>query len=125
MKKPQRSIRLGRKIFRLTINPVILFHAESALIQNRRGASAPFSLPELVKKAGERFPGLPLSWAVEGYLHLLLAGAKDKLKPLHAAPLASLPPTFRRFQRLSPSQKIRTGERWKRELRTLRNLREG
>jgi hypothetical protein len=117
MKKPQRSIRVGRKVFRLTINPVILSQAESA--------SAPLRLSEIVIKAEERFPDLPLSWAVEGYIHLLLCGVKEKLEPYRTAPLALLPPAYRRFQRLSPSQKIRTGERWKKELRTLRNLHEG
>jgi len=128
MKKRQQSVRLSneaqtalhRTIVRLTINPALFAlsrdHVNWAGLETAEKRSA----SQLILEASRRFPNLPLSWAVEGYIALLAAGRPSALPPFTVAPDAALPKEVRRFQRLSPAEKIRLGERWKREIEILR-----
>jgi hypothetical protein len=132
MSKPQRSIRLsgearrivGREIVRVTLNPVLLSLSEP-YVGWSGGASAGERLTpsDLVLRARLRFPRLPLSWAVEGYIALLVSGAVEALAPFAVAPYDAVPESVRRFRALTPAEKIRLGERWRRELRAVREAR--
>jgi len=132
MRKPHRSIRLSgearsilkREVVRLTINPVLLALSRDLVDWSGREASGEKIRPsELVLRARERFPALALSWAVEGYIALLIGDVRTGLKPFSVEPYDALPESMRRFRALSPSEKIRVGERWKLELRLLRRAR--
>ena len=129
MKKRQQSVRLSkeaqaalrRTIVRLTINPALFALSRDYIDWAGWGKpSGKRSASQLILEACRRFPRLPLSWAVEGYIALLAADKAAALAPFAVAPDATLPKEIRRFQRLSPAEKIRLGERWKRELETLR-----
>lgn len=129
MKKPTLSIRLsgesrrllGREVVRLTVNPVLLSQSARFVDWSGRDA-APGKLRafELVARAHERFPEMPLSWAVEGYIALLIGGNPSRLQPFSVEPYRQLGENAVRFGDLSPAEKIRVGERWKRELEMLR-----
>lgn len=129
MKKIQRSIRLNekarkvlkRKIARLTLNPA-LFAISLDYVDwtGREKKSAKLRPSDLALVARERFPELPLSWAIEGYIALLTKGDRESLKPISVDPYKEVPETIQRFRSLSPLEKIRVGERWKRELEALR-----
>lgn len=132
MKKPQVSARLSgealrvlkRRVVRLTLNPALLALSNQCVDwSGREGYSGKLRPSELLLKAHARFPDLPLSWAVEGYIALLARGEPVSLEPLVAEPYPTLPESARRFRALSPSQKIRLGERWKREMQLLRRAR--
>lgn len=132
MRKPQLSVRLSgealrvlkRKVVRLTLNPALLaLSGQFVDWSGREGYSGKLRPSELLLKARERFPELPLSWAVEGYIALLARGEAVSLKPLAAEPYPTLPESARRFRALSSSQKICLGERWKQELKLLRRAR--
>lgn len=129
MKKPQISVRVAkehrarmkRTVARLTINPVILHLSEAYVDWSGQDPSrGRLSASELLVRAKERFPHLPLSWAVEGYIALLSSSKVARTGSSDIKPFPVLPEAVRRFRKLSPSEKIRTGERWKRELRRLR-----
>jgi hypothetical protein len=129
MKKRQQSVRLSkeaqaalhRTIVRLTINPALFALSRDYVDWGGRGKTfGKRSASQLVLEASRRFPKLPLSWAVEGYIALLAAGKISSLTPFAVAPYAALPKEVQRFQRLSPAEKIRLGERWKQELEALR-----
>jgi hypothetical protein len=49
---------------------------------------------------------------------------KTDLKIFSVKPYPVLPTHVKRFMALSPSEKIRLGERWKRELKVLGNMKE-
>ncbi|MEW6325797.1 MAG: hypothetical protein AB1515_10480 [Nitrospirota bacterium] len=129
MKKHQHSVRLsadartalGRTIVRLTLNPAI-FALSHRYVDWTARARRPGtrSASELILEASRRFPALPLSWAVEGYIALLSGGDTAALAPFAVQPDKRLSKELRRFARLSPAEKIRLGERWKRELERLR-----
>lgn len=129
MSKPQRSIRLsgearqvvGREMVRVTLNPVLLALSER-YVSWRGGPAAGERLTpsDLVLRARRRFPRLPLSWAVEGYIALLVSGMEECLAPFPVAPYDEVPESVRRFRTLTPAEKIRVGERWRRELHALR-----
>ena len=100
MRKSQRSVRLskeaqkilGRKVVRLTLNPVLLaLSHEHVDWSGRERESGKLRPSDIALKARERFPDLPLSWAVEGCLALLIAGDKGLLKPLTVVPYSMLP----------------------------------
>ena len=129
MKKAQRSVRLSseaqrvlnRKVARLTLNPAILALSSSTVDwSGRERESRKLSASDLILRAHKRFPKLPLSWAVEAYIALLASGELFVLEPFSVTPYSTLPTPVRRFSALSPSEKIRLGERWKRELEVLR-----
>jgi hypothetical protein len=129
MKKPQLSIRLsgeskrllGREVVRLTVNPVLLSQSVRFVDWSGREATGgKLRAFELVAKAHERFPELPLSWAVEGYLALLIGGNPSRLQPFSVEPYEKLGENALRFAGLPPAGKIRVGQRWKRELEILR-----
>lgn len=129
VKKRQQSVRLSkearaalhRTIVRLTLNPALFALSRNHVDWTGRGRrSGKRSASELILEAFRRFPTLPLSWAVEGYIALLAAGKPQAIAPFAVPPDRRLPEQVRRFQRLSPAEKIRLGERWKRELRLLR-----
>lgn len=128
MGKPQRSIRLdeetrkrfGKEIIRLTLNPVILALSDRVIDWGQISGTGKLKPVKLVSMARERFPHLPLSWAVEGAIVLLLAGQVSSTEAQAPKPLSSLPLSYRRFARLSPSEKIRQGSRWKSQLDALR-----
>ena len=128
MGKAQKSIRLkpeGRRILRrevvrLTLNPVIVSLSQRVVSWFGGDSDQRLHPSELVVRARERFPKLPLSWAVEGYLVLLLLGDEKALSPLRLEPLNELPPAVKRFQSLSLVEKTRVMERWKQTLRKLR-----
>jgi hypothetical protein len=129
IKKRQQSVRLskearealGRAIVRLTINPALFALSRRHVDWGGHGrGSGKRSASQLVLEASRRFPTLPLSWAVEGYIALLASGDASALAPFAVPTGHALPKEVRRFQRLSPLEKIRLGERWKRELELLR-----
>ncbi len=128
MKKRQQSVRLSkeaqaalnRTIVRLTINPALFALSRDHVDWAGRGPSGKRSASQVILEASRRFPNLPLSWAVEGYIALLAAGTVSALAPFAVAPDAALSKEVQRFQRLSPAEKIRLGERWKREIEILR-----
>ena len=129
MKKPQLSIRLsgeskrllGREVVRLTINPVLLsLSMRFVNWSGREATGGKLRAFELVIRAAERFPELPLSWAVEGYIALLIGGNPSRLRPFSVEPYQELEENVRRFRSLSPAEKIRVGQRWKRELELIR-----
>jgi len=129
MKKHQQSVRLskearaglGRTIVRLTLNPTLFALSRNHVDWTGRGRRAgKRSASELILEASRRFPAMPLSWAVEGYIALLAAGKASAITPFTVQSHETLPEEVRRFRRLSPAEKIRLGERWKRELRLLR-----
>lgn len=129
MKKRQQSVRLskearaglGRAIVRLTLNPALVALSRNHVDWTGRGRrTGKRSASELILEASRRFPALPLSWAVEGYIALLAAGKASAITPFAVQPHGKLPEEVRRFRRLPPAEKIRLGERWKRELRLLR-----
>ena len=129
MKKPQLSIRLsgeskrllGREVVRLTINPVLLsLSMRFVNWSGREATGGKLRAFELVIRAAERFPELPLSWAVEGYIALLIGGNPSRLRPFSVEPNQELEENVRRFRSLSPAEKIRVGQRWKRELELIR-----
>lgn len=129
VKKPQLSIRLsgesrhllGREVVRLTINPVLLsLSIRFVDWSGREAAGGKLRAFELVARAHERFPELPLSWAVEGYIALLIGGNPSRLQPFSVEPYQQLEENVLRFEELSPAEKIRVGQRWKRELEMLR-----
>jgi hypothetical protein len=132
MGKPQRSIRLsggarrvlGREVVRVTLNPVLLSLSEPYVSWSGGPSSGKRLTPgDLVVRARSRFPRLPLSWAVEGYIALLVSGADEALVPLAVAPYDEVPENVRRFRALTPAEKIRVGERWRRELRAVQGAR--
>lgn len=128
MRKTQKSIRLRseaqqilrREVVRLTLNPVIVSLSEQVVNWSGRTADKRLHPSDLAVRARERFPKLPLSWAVEGYLVLLLLGDEKALLPLQLEPLDELPPAVKRFQSLSLVEKTRVMERWKQTLQRLR-----
>ena len=129
MKKPQLSIRLsgeskrllGREVVRLTINPVLLsLSMRFVNWSGREATGGKLRAFELVIRAAERFPELPLSWAVEGYIALLIGGNPSRLRPFSVEPYQELVENVRRVRSLSPAEKIRVGQRWKRELELIR-----
>lgn len=129
MRKPQKSIRLtgesrkrlSREIVRLTLNPVLLAFSHRVVSWDGTHHPKRVKAADLVLRARERFPDLPLSWAVEGYLVLLLIRDTPELSPIQVEPFRDIPESVRRFSRLDPSEKIRIGERWKDELRRIRH----
>lgn len=132
MNKPQLSVRLtkearmvfGREIIRLTINPVLLSLSTRFVDWSGHRPVGKKETPSgFLKKARRRFPRLPLSWAVEGYIALLLSAQPELTNPFSVEPLDELDESIRRFSALSPAAKIRTGLRWKRELVLLRGAR--
>jgi hypothetical protein len=132
VKKPQISIRLsgesrrllGREVVRLTINPVLLsLSIRFVDWSGRDAAGGKLRAFELVARAQERFPELPLSWAVEGYIALLIGGNPSRLQPFSVEPYQKLEENVLCFEELSPADKIRVGQRWKRELELLRRAR--
>jgi len=129
MKKRQQSVRLSkeaqtalnRTIVRLTINPALFaLSRDHVHWAGRERPSRKSSASQVILEASRRFPNLPLSWAVEGYIALLAAGKVSVLAPFTTSPDTALPKEVQRFQRLSPAEKIRLGERWKREIEILR-----
>ena len=128
MRKIQKSIRLRpedrrilrREVVRLTLNPVIVSLSEQVVNWSGRAADQRLHPSTLVVRARERFPKLPLSWAVEGYIVLLLLRDEKALSPLRLEPLGKLPPAVKRFKSLSLIEKTRTMERWKQTLQRLR-----
>jgi hypothetical protein len=132
MSKPQRSIRLtgearrilGREVVRVTVNPVLLSLSEPYVAwSGGPPAGGRLTPSDLVLRARHRFPRLPLSWAVEGYIALLISGAEEAFAPLSVAPYDEVPESVQRFRTLTPAEKIRIGERWRRELRAVREAR--
>ena len=132
MSKPQRSIRLscearrifGREVVRVTLNPALLSLSEPYVAWGGGPPTGRRLTPsELLVRARSRFPRLPLSWAVEGYIALLLSGVEESLAPLSVAPYEQVPESVRRFRALTPAEKIRVGERWRHELCTVREAR--
>ena len=129
MKKPQLSVRLsgasrklfGRLILRLTMNPVLL-HLSGKFVDwsGREAPGAKLRPSELVARARLRFPGLPLSWAVEGYIALLATRDSACLRGFSAESYSQIDENVLRFRILSPAAKIRVGERWKREMRLIK-----
>ncbi len=129
MKKPQISVRMAgkskkllkREIVRLTINPILLFLSNEYVDWSGRERGDKIRASELVFSAHQRFPRLPLSWAVEGYIALLVAEKPLYLQPsIPAEDEAELDKNVINFKNLSPTEKIRVGERWKEELQALR-----
>ncbi len=128
MRKMQKSIRLRpedqrilrREVVRLTLNPVIVSLSERVVNWSGRAPDQRLHPSDLAVRARERFPKLPLSWAVEGYLALLLLGEEKMLIPLRLEPLDELPLTVKRFKSLSLIEKTRVMERWKQTLQRLR-----
>lgn len=130
MKKLQKSIRLSekaqmvlkRKIARVTLNPALYaISLDYVDWGGRKKKSAKLPPSELALLARKRFPDLPLSWAIEGYIALLTSESKESLAPISVDPYDEIPESVCRFRSLSPLEKIQVGERWKRELETLRN----
>jgi hypothetical protein len=130
MKKPQVSVRLPRasvrsgspEIARLTLNPV-LYHLSFKVVDWSGRERDRLRPAELVAAARARFPDLPLSWAVEGAIALVLTGGPAALESFEPEAYDGLPEQVRRFQILSPARKIRLGQRWLRELRQVRGAR--
>ncbi len=117
--KPEHRRALKREVVRLTLNPVVVGLSEAVV--DWSGADHRRLHPsDVVFRARARFPALPLSWAVEGYVVLLLMGDAQKIAPWPVTPLPKLPPAARRFARLSLTEKTRAVERWKKTLRRLR-----
>ena len=120
--KPTRTIRLSaegrnrlrKKFARLSLNPVLLGLSYSYVQWEGIPSDGKLSPNELVVRARNAFPRLPLSWAVEGCIaHLLSGNVEIGIKPSDEY----LPLTreegvrIRRFQKLTPTQKIRFVER--------------
>jgi hypothetical protein len=130
MRKPQVSVRLSRgsvrsgcpEIARLTLNPV-LYHLSYKVVDWSGREGGKLRPAELVEIARARFPVLPLSWAVEGAIALLLTGGPAALESFETEPYDELPEQLRRFRVLSPAKKISLGRRWLRELRQVRDAR--
>ncbi|MBW1810419.1 MAG: hypothetical protein JRJ87_19640 [Deltaproteobacteria bacterium] len=129
MKKPQISVRmageskklLNREVVRLTINPILLFLSNEYVDWSGREGGDKIRAYDLVFRAHRRFPKLPLSWAVEGYIALLAAEKQTSLHPpLLAEDGVELGKNVINFMNLSPAEKIRVGLRWKAELQILR-----
>lgn len=120
--KPEHGRRLGRAVARLSLNPAIVGLADRVVDWSGKDP-ARMHPSDLVARAHERFPRLALSWAVEGYLVLLLLGDAAALEPITIAPFPDLPEEAKRFSKLSPIEKTRWIERRKRTLAKLRAAR--
>jgi hypothetical protein len=128
MRKIQKSIRLkpeGRKVLkrevvRLTLNPVVVSLSERVVNWTGSVSDRRLHPSDLVVRAQERFPELPLSWAVEGYIVLLLLKEPQQLEALSVEPFDELPASVKRFASLSLLEKTEALERWKRTLQNLR-----
>jgi len=128
VRKIQKSIRLkpedrrilNREVVRLTLNPAIVSVSERVVSWSGRVSDHRLRPSELVVRARERFPKLPLSWAVEGYIVLLLLGDAKQLDAPRIEPLEKLPRPVKRFASLSLLEKTRVMERWKKTLQRIR-----
>ncbi len=111
MKKPTKTVRFGKKFVRLSLNPILLgqmgnhIHWKSAISEARK-----------------RYPHVPLSWAVEGYLVDSTLKGKE-LQHQDQAGVGQHPPLeVARFQNLTPGEKIRQVLKWKEGLERIRRM---
>ena len=111
-----------REVARLTLNPILL-HLSYRMIDWNGGEAEKQRPAELVAAARARFPDLPLSWAVEGAIALLLVDGLDALDGHAVEAYCEMPEQVRRFRALPPAEKIRVGQRWARSLAALRAAR--
>lgn len=118
--KPKDRRRLKREVVRLTLNPILFSLSDCLVDWSGRAADTRLHPSTLVAQARERFSEMPLSWAVEGYIALLLQQNASQLAPLQIKPLAKVSRAAKRFAKLSLAEKTRAVERWKHTLRTLR-----
>lgn len=115
---------LGQDVVRLTLNPALISLSEAVVNWRGRPPDQRLHPSDLIVRARRRFPRLPLSWAVEGDIVLLLLGDAARLAPFSVEPHSEIPRPVRRFASLSLSEKTRVLERWKQTLQKLRGARD-